>query len=141
MQVSDVRRRLRGAIDTARRNAVARRERTDQAARDFEQFLTGRAIPIFQTLGTALNAEGYRFKVFTPADSVRLAAEGSSDFLELILDRSVDPPALLVRSSRGRGRHQVSSERSIAAGPAIASLTDEAVLTAVLEDLTPLLES
>lgn len=140
MQVSDVRRRLRGAIETARRNVAARRERTDQAARDYEQFLAQRAIPVFQSLATALNAEGYRFTVFTPADSVRLAAEGSSDFVELGLDASVDPPGVLLRTSRGRGRRQISTERSVAAGPAIASVTEEDVLNAVVEDITPLLE-
>ena len=140
MQTSDVRRRLRGAIETARRNMVARRERTDQASRDYEQLLTERAIPVFQALGTALNAEGYRFKVFTPAGSIRLAAEGSSDFLELALDISLEPPAVLLRTSRGRGRRQISTERSVAAGPAIASFTDEDLLNAILEDITPLLE-
>ena len=140
MQTSDVRRRLRGAIETARRNMAARRERTDQATRDYEQLLTERAIPVFQTLATALNAENYRFKVFTPAGSIRLAADGSSDFLELALDISLEPPSVLLRTSRGRGRRQISTERSVAAGPAIASFTDEDVLNAILEDITPLLE-
>ncbi len=140
MEVSDVRRRLRGAIEVARRNAAARREGSDLAARDYDQLLADRAIPVFQTLGTALNAEGFRFKVFTPAGSVRLAAEGSNDFVELALDPSLDPPAVLLRRSRGRGRRQVSTERSIVAGPAIAAFSDEDVLTAVLDEITPLLE-
>jgi hypothetical protein len=140
MEVSDVRRRLRGAIEAARRTAGARRERSDAAARDYEQLLAERAIPVFQTLGSALTAEGFRFKVFTPAGSVRLAAEGSNDFVELALDTSADPPAVLLHASRGRGRRQITSERSLVSGPAIANFSDEDVLAAVLDEITPLLE-
>src|SRR5512145_2808138 len=105
MEVSGVRRRLRAAIERARREAQARRERSDVAAREFDRFLNERAGPILQVLAAALVAEGYRFKVFTPADSVRLASEGSGDdYIELSLDSEQDPPIVVGKVSRGRGR-------------------------------------
>ena len=141
MEVSEVRRRLRAAIDQARRDVSARRERTDLASRAYGRFLEAHAVPVFQTLAAALTAEGLRYKVATPAGSVRLSADSSSDFIELGLDTSQDPPAVLVRASRGRGRRQIETERSIAAGPAaIETLTEDLLLSAVLEEMVPLLE-
>ena len=83
MEVSEVRRRVRAAIESARREAQERRVRSDRAALEYQDFLRDRAVPLFQTVASALVAEGYRFKVFTPADSVRLASETSgNDFIE-----------------------------------------------------------
>jgi hypothetical protein len=141
MEVSEIRRRLRAAIDAARKGAVERRARSDQAARDYEQFLRECAVPVFQTAASALIAEGYRFKVFTPADVVRLAVDSSADdYIELMLDPSVDPPRVLGRTSRGRGRRQITSERPIKENAAIADLTSEDVLAFVVEEIIPFVE-
>ena len=90
MEVPEIRRRLRASIEAAKRDAQERRGRSDQAARDYEQFLSERAVPLFHTVASALVAEGHRFKVFTPAGSVRLASESSGeDYIEW---RSIPPP-------------------------------------------------
>ena len=141
MEISEVRRRLRAAIEKARSEAVERRTRTDVAARDYDIFLSQRAAPVFHQLAVALNGEGHQFKVFTPASSIRLATERSPDeFIELSLDDSSDPPAVIGRTSRGRGRRSVSSERVLKDGTAIADLTDEDVLTFLLEEIPRLVE-
>jgi hypothetical protein len=136
MEVSEVRRRLRAAIERARRDAAVRRQHADTAAREFEAFLSQVAVPIFHTLANALVAEGHRFQVFTPAGSVRLASERSGeDFVELALDASPESPVILLRTSRGRGRGQITSERSIAPASGISSLTDSDVLQFVLDEI------
>jgi hypothetical protein len=141
MEVSEVRRRLRAAIDAARKGALERRARSDQAVRDYEQFLSERAVPVFHTLASALVAEGHRFKVFTPADAVRLAVDSSADdYIELTLDPSVDPPSVVGRTSRGRGRRQFTSERPIKENASVADLTSEDVLGFLLEEITPFVE-
>jgi len=141
MDVSDVRRRLRGAIDAARCEAAARRERSDAAHRDYETFLAQRATPTFRLLASALAGDGHRFTIFTPADSVRLVSESSSDdFIELALDTSLDPPGVVGRTSRGRGRRNVSSERVIREGTSIGDLTDEDVLEFLLPGIVSLIE-
>src|SRR5262245_45857267 len=87
MDVSEVRRRLRGAIEKARQQAIERRSRGDAAARDYEEFLTRKAAPLFHQIASALVAEGHHFKVFSPAGSVRLASDRSpEEFVELTLD-------------------------------------------------------
>ena len=139
MEVSEVRRRLRAAIDQARRDAAQRRERVDTANREYDQFLAQVAVPTFQTIANVLVAEGHRFTVNTPAGSVRLASERSSeDFIELALDTSHDPPVVVVRTSRGRGRRQLNAERSITTP--ISSLTDSDVVQMVVEEIPPFVE-
>jgi hypothetical protein len=139
MEVSDVRRRLRGAIEQAKRRAAERRARTDQASREYEQFLSAIAVPATHAVAQALIGEGHRFKVLTPGQAVRLAAEFSpDDYLEISLDTERDVPAVMVHTSRGRGRRSVQAERALS-GP-IAELTDEQVVAVLLEELIPLIE-
>ena len=141
MEVSEVRRRLLTAIEKAKHAATERRARTDAAARDYESFLVERATPIFHQIAAALTGEGFPFKVFTPAGSIRLTAERSSEeFIELVLDDSSDPPAVVGRTMRGRGRRTVSSERVVASGAPVADLTEEDVLTFLLEEIVPFVE-
>jgi hypothetical protein len=137
MEIPEVRRRLRAAIEGARSDAQQRRSRIDAAARDYEKFLVERAVPLFHTFASALASEGLRFKVFTPAGSVRLASEagGGDDFIELELDASGDRPQVIGRSSRGRGRRLVTSERPVREDAEVASLTEEHVLDYLVEEI------
>ena len=141
MEIPEIRRRLRAAIDKARRASEERRARTDAAARDYQVFLEQRATPIVQQLAGALKAEGLSFKLFTPASSIRLASDRSPDeFIELSLDDTSDPPAVLGRTTRGRGRRMSSTDRALGGGAPIADLTEEDVLNFLLEEITTLLE-
>src|SRR5829696_7055665 len=141
MDVPEIRRRLRASIEAAKRDAQERRNRGDRAAREYDQFLSERAVPLFHTLASALVAEGHRFKVFTPAGSVRLASESSGeDYIELALDTTADPPVVVGRISRGRGRRQIATERPVKEDIPIEQLTEEDILAFVLAELTPFLE-
>jgi hypothetical protein len=141
MEVSDVRRRVRTAIDAARKSAQERRARSDQAAADYEAFLQQTAVRVMQVFAQALVAEGHRFKVFTPAGSVRLASESNpDDFLEVTLDTDSDPPTVIGRTNRGRGRRLITAERPVKENAAIAELTDEDVLTFLVGGIAPFVE-
>jgi hypothetical protein len=141
MEVSEIRRRVRAAIESARREAKERRVRSDRAALEYHDFLRDRAVPLFQTVAAALIAEGYRFRVFTPADSVRLASEASgTDFIELSLDATADPPTVIGRTSRGRGSRLVDSQRPVREGMGIAALSDEDVLAFLMEEIVGFVE-
>jgi hypothetical protein len=136
MDVPEVRRRVRAAIERARRDDASRRERVDGATREFGEFLSARAVPLFHQLASALVAEGHRYKVFTPASSVRLASERTpDDYVELLLDTTVDPPVVLGRSSKGRGRNAITQERPVRDGVAIADVTEEDVADFVLGEI------
>ena len=141
MEVSDVRRRIRAAIDAARLRAAERRTRTDEATRAYDAFLDTVAVPVCHTVVNALTGEGHRFNVITPGRAVRLSPDRSAeDFIELSLDTERDLPAVVILSSRGRGRRAVTTERMLAEGPKIAGLTDEDVVAALLDELLPFIE-
>lgn len=136
MDIPEVRRQLRGAIAAARAAAKERQSRVDAAGRDYEKFLNERAVPLFHTVAAALAAEGLRFKVFTPAGSVRLVREGGSDdYIEVALDSTADLPTVVGRTNRGRSRRQVSTERPLKDDADIATLTEEDVLQFVAAEI------
>lgn len=141
MEVSDVRRRIRAAIESARLRAAERRTRTGEATRAYDAFLEAVAVPAFHTVVNALTGEGHRFNVITPGRAVGMSPERSAeDFIELSLDTERDTPAVVIRSSRGRGRRTVSTERLLRDDLAIAELAEEDVIAALLEELLPFIE-
>jgi hypothetical protein len=141
METSDVRRRIRAAIEAARVRAAERRTRTDEATRAYDQFLEAIAVPAFHTVANALVGEGHRFKVSTPGRAARLSPErAAADFIELSLDTERDVPAVVILTSRGRGRRMLSTERILREDPGIAALTEEDVVATLLEELLPFIE-
>ena len=135
-ETSELRRRLRTAIDQARSNAAARRSRSDAAARDYETFLSAIAVPVVQQFANVLSAEGHHFNVETPSRSVRLAsAAAKDDFIEITLDTMVDPPEVVGRTSRGRGRRMIATERPVRDQTAVSELNEEDVLAFLLAEI------
>jgi hypothetical protein len=140
MEISDVRRRIRDAIERARRQAVERRTRADEAARAFEAFLESTAVPVFRQVANVLRIEGYPFTVFTPSGSVRLMSDRSAeDYIEIVLDTSGEAPRVAGRTRRSRGRRVVDAERTVGSGRP-ESLTDEDVLAFLAKELEPFVE-
>jgi Arc/MetJ family transcription regulator len=141
IEVSEMRKRLRAAIDQSRRAAAARRAEVDQAAAAYETFLKNTAEPIVQMLANALRAEGYPFTVFTPRGGLRMASGRSAeDFIELALDTTARHPTVLLRVNRGRGRRVIQHERPIRGEERIDQLTEEDVIKALLEEIAPFVE-
>src|SRR5258708_27284842 len=101
MEVPDVRRRIRAAIESARLRGAERRTRTDEASRAYDQFLEAIAVPAFHTVANALAGEGPRFTVSTPGRAVRMSPErAAEDFTQRSLDTERDAPAVVLLSSR-----------------------------------------
>ena len=140
MEISEVKRRLAGAIERSKRAAAARRARSDEAAREYAVFLEKTAVPLVRQVANALKAGGYPFGVFTPGGSVRLMSEKrSEDYIELTLETEGDEPRVVGHRRRARGRRIIESERPIGNGP-IRDLTQEHVLGFLLEELEPFVE-
>lgn len=142
IEITDVRRRLRSAVEEAKRQAAARRSRTDAATRDYAAFLEKIAVPVVQQVASALSGEGHHFRVNTPADSVRLTSTTSpEDYIEIALDTMQDPPEVVGRTNRGRGRRMISTERPVRDRTAVAELNEEDVLTFLLTEIVPFIAS
>lgn len=141
LEVSEVRKRLRAAIDEHRRAAASRQVAVDAAFADYERFLSTVAIPVVQMLANVLRAERYSFTVFTPRGGLRLAsAKSGDDYIEFSLDTSSITPTVLLNTSRTRGRRLVRSERPLRSGATVSELTEDDVLQGLLEEIAPLVE-
>ena len=141
METSDVRRRLRTAIDQAKRRAADRRAVADEASRFWAQRLPEAVVPAFQAVLNALSGEGLKFSLSTPGETARLVPERSpAEFVEIALDTNRELPAIVLRATRGRGSRTVESERVVAEGPEIAELTEDAVIAIVIEEIVPFIE-
>ena len=141
IEVSEIRKRVRRRIAEARRAAEARRQAAEAAARDYERFLSRIAVPLCRRVAAVLTAEGYPFKVFTPAGGVRLASETSRhDFIELELDTELTPPQVIGRVNRARGGRVVTIERPVRENAPVADLTEADLLEFLLAEIGPFVE-
>ena len=141
MEVSDVRRQLKHAMDRAKARAQQRRQHTADAERAYAIFLEDIATPTTKMLANALKAEGYLFTVSTPSGGLRLASDrGRDDYVELGLDGTGETPVVVGRIRYTRGSRTIENERPIKAGAAPQELSEGDVLTFLVEALEPWLE-
>jgi len=141
VEVSQVRKRLKSAIDGARERSQRRREGVSAAQRSFEAFLNDVATPIVRQLANALKAEGYAFSVFTPGNGLRLASDrGRDDFIEFALDATGDKPQVVARVSFVRGSRTLDEERPVKRDAAPDAITEDDVLDFLLGAMEPWFE-
>ena len=138
MDIGEIRKRVRRTIADSRRAAGERRARVADAERDGAAILAEVVAPLLTGVAAALKAEGYRFRVLTPAGTVRLASESSADdYIEVALDTLRDPPGLVGRASRAWGRRVLVDETVLREAAAIPGLTAEDLLEFTLARLGP----
>ena len=136
--VAVVRKRVRFAIEQARRDQTERRARAAEARNTYEHFLESAAIPVFRMFANILKAEALPFEVMTPAGGVRLQSERHrDDAIEMELDASADPPQPLVTITRVRGSRVVQSERFVKGPTPLVQLTEDDVIELLLDELRP----
>jgi hypothetical protein len=140
VEVSEVRRQLKHAIDRAKARAQQRRQQVADAERAYAMFLEDVASPTARMVANALKAEGYAFTVSTPSGGLRLASDrGRDDYVEFDLDGSPNP-TVIGRIRRTRGSRTIEDEHPVKAGAAPQELTHEDVLAFLVEALEPWLE-
>jgi hypothetical protein len=141
IEISELRKRVRAAIDKSRREAAERRARVEAASAAYAAFLDQIATPIAKMFANALRAEGYNFTLFTPSGGLRLAsAKSGDDFLEFSLDIGQSEPAVMLRVNRARGRRMLQHERPVRERTPVGKLSEEDVVQALLEEIGPFVE-
>jgi hypothetical protein len=141
IETSELRKRLRHAIEARRKVTAARRAALDEAAAAYSDLLEMTATPLVQKLANALRAEGHHFTVFTPNGGLRMAlAKSADDFVEFALNTSQDEPFVALRVNRTRGRRVIQHERPVKGQTAVDRLSEEDVLQALLEEIAPFVE-
>ena len=138
MDIAQLRKRVKTEIEHARRAAAERRERAKQAARAYETFLDDMAVPAFRQLANVLKAEGIPCEVQTPSGGVRLVSgRQRDDVIALELDGTPDPPQVVLSSTRTWGGRVVQNERAVKERTSIEHITEEDLLTRLLEEMRP----
>jgi hypothetical protein len=141
VEVSEVRRQLRHAIDRAKARAQQRRQQVADAERAYAAFLEDVATPTTRAVASVLKAEGYPFTVSTPSGGLRLASDrGRDDYVEFELDSGGVNPTVIGRVRRTRGSRTLEEERPVKAGAAAQDLSKEDVLAFLVAALEPWLD-
>ncbi len=136
--VAVVRKRVKSAIEQARRDQAERRGRAAEAQKNYELFLETAAVPVFRMFANILKSEGLNFEVMTPAGGVRLQSERQrDDAIEMELDTTADPPQPLVTVTRARGSRVIQTDRSIKGSNPLVQLGEEDVIDMLLDELRP----
>lgn len=141
LELSQIRKLVQNRLHELKRIAAARRERGTVAEREYAAFLPAVATPAFTAVAQALSAEGHTYRVTTPGGGVRLASERSPrTYIDLRLDTSGPDPVVMAEISRERGHRVLVDDRPLGAGRAIASLTDEDVVSLLVDVLGDVIE-
>lgn len=141
VDVSYVRKQVKGALDQAREQARLRREAATAAEAEWRVFLNGTATPLVRMIADALKAEGRPFSVSTPGGGLRLALDrGRDDYIDLTLDTAGATPQVLANIRYTRGSRTVEEERPVRPGVGPAALREDELLAFFLQALTPFLE-
>src|SRR4051812_6557632 len=112
MEVSDVRRQLKQAIERAKSRAQRKRDHAAETDRAYATFLEDVATPTTRQLANVLKAEGYLFTVSTPGGGVRLASDrGRDDYVEFTLDTAGEKPTVIGMIRRTRGSRTLEDQR------------------------------
>ena len=146
METGEVNKRLKIATEQARAQSSERRHQDTDATKAYETFLAHVATPLMKQLASALKAQGHGFTLFTPAGGVRLASDRQrDDFIELALERGDAAPGdaalqVVAHVSHVRGSRTLTQTQPVKAGTPPGSLTDEQLLSFMLEALRPWIE-
>jgi hypothetical protein len=141
IESGEVRKRLRLAIEAAKRDAAARRAALGDVQKEYDAFLENQAAPVFRQVAGALKAEGHIFQVLTPAGTIRLVSDrDKDDYLELFFDGARQFPTVVGRVSRVRGTELTAADQPIRGNAKVSDLTDEDVLDWILRVIVPLVE-
>lgn len=141
MEVSQVNKRVRSAIEDAKAKAQARRNSAASAERAYAAFLETVATPIARQVANALKVAGVGFTLGTPGGGLRLAADrGRDDSIDIVLDTSGEVPQAAGRVSVTRGSRTIVETQPVKPGTAIEDLTEEDVLDFLIRALEPWLD-
>jgi hypothetical protein len=141
LETAEVRRQLTHWLAELRKTQTQRRAAAEAARAAFESVLEREIAPTMRQFAQALKAEGFPFSVQTPASTVRLVSDRSSDnVVDIVLELGGAQPAVVVRTAYTRGRRQLEDERTLAQGDAIASIDGDRVLAVLLDVIEPFVE-
>lgn len=141
VETGEVGRRLKIAMESARRSAAEQRSRDESAHAAYETFLQRVATPLAKQLVNVLKVEGLAFTMFTPAGGLRLSSDRNrDDYVELALERGESGLQVVGHVSRVRGSRTLFETLPIKEGAKVEAVGEEDLLEFLLRVLRPWLE-
>ena len=141
LETAEVRRQLTHRLAELKKAQAQRRATTDAARAAFDTVIEREIAPTARQFAQALKAEGFPFSVQTPASTVRLVSDRSSDnVIDIVLELGPKQPSVVMRSAFTRGRRQIEDERVLASGDDIAAIDGARVLAMLLDAIEPFVE-
>lgn len=137
-ELTDLRRRVRQAMQDAKRKAAQRREARDEASKAWDTAVAEVVEPAATQMAAALTGEGLPFRLETPRGTIRLVSEHSKDdYIEIVLDADDerDVPEVIGRNVIGRGRQSVTVIEESLGAP--SALTEDRVTEFLLKASGP----
>lgn len=139
--IAEVRRRVRQTIERARLEAAERRARAEVADRQGRRFVEGVAVPVARQFQSALRAEGFKYRLSTPAGAVRLVSDRRpEDFIDIAVDATGEAVTIMTTVSRVRGRRVLVAERPLNEKVEMDALTEQDVLDFLLDAIRVFVE-
>lgn len=136
--LSDLRRRVRQALQDAKQRTAARRTARDEASRAWAAAVDQTVTPVMRDVAAALTGEGLPFRIDTPAGVVRMVADRRpDDYIEVALEDGddLDAPSVIGRTVRARGRQSVTVIEEPLGPP--AELTADRLTAFLLQAIAP----
>jgi hypothetical protein len=141
VETGEISRRLKIAVETARRSAAEQRSRDEAAQAAYDGFLQRVATPLAKQLVNVLKVEGMAFTMFTPAGGLRLSSDRNrDDYVELALEPGEADLQVVGHISRVRGSRTLAETLAIKEGVKVEALSEEDLLEFLLRALRPWLE-
>ena len=137
-ELTDLRRRVRQAMQDAKRRAAQRREARDEASKAWDTAVADVVEPAATQMAAALTGEGLPFRLETPRGTIRLVSDRSkNDYIEIVLDANDerDVPEVVGRNVVSRGRQSVTVIEESLGAP--SELTEDRVTELLLKALGP----
>ena len=141
VETGEISRRLKIAVETARRSAAEQRGRDQAAQAAYDGFLQRVATPLAKQLVNVLKVEGMAFTVFTPEGGLRLSSDRNrDDYVELALEPGETDLQVVGHISRVRGSRTLAETLAVKEGVKVEALSEEDLLEFLLRVLRPWLE-
>ena len=140
-EIAEVRQRVRQTIEQARLDAAERRARAAVAGEQGRRFIERVATPVARQVLSVLRAEGFGYRLSTPAGAVRLVSDGRrEDFIDIAVDTGEDAVTIMTTVSHVRGQRVLTTERPLVADLEIDALTEGHVLEFFLDAIRVFVE-
>lgn len=136
--LSDLRRRVRQALQDAKHKTTARKTARDEASRAWTAAVDQTVTPVMRDVAAALTGEGLAFRIDTPAGVVRMVADRRpDDYIEVALEEGdgLHAPEVIGRTVRARGRQSVTVIEEPLGPP--AELTADRLTAFLLQAIAP----